>query len=114
MDERIELRGVDISEYLPEDVVEEVMRESTKERRKRREKKPYPSSRELAEIIAVAARAYQGSPNEFPGYVIELLEERGYYTGHVTIKRIWRMYEKLVERKVIIDYLGVVARREEE
>ena len=112
MDEKIELEGIDISEYIPEDVVEEVLRESRRKKEKK-EKKPYPSSRELAEVILVGAKTYQGSPNEFPEYIIELLEERGYYAGHVTIKRIWRMYEKLVERGVIIDYLGVVTKKEE-
>ncbi len=98
---------------LPEDVIEdleeiatEIQKETT---RKTSKKYKLPSSRDLAETVIEAALQARGiDPNEFPDLVIQLLEEKGYYTKYVTPKRIWRTYETLVRKRVIPDTLGVV------
>jgi len=99
----------DYSDFLPSDVLEEVMQaEAEIRQQKRRKHRPYPTSRELAEIIKDAVATFKGHPDDFPDYVYRLLEQRGYSTKFVTIKRIWAMYEKLVRKKIISDRLGVV------
>ncbi len=102
----------DYSSFIPKDVLEEVLeaeREVLKELRRLKRKKPYPSSRDVAEAIVEAVRTFSGHPNEFPEHVLRLLEEKGFDVRHVTIRRIWRLYENLVRRKVIADRLGVLA-----
>lgn len=100
-------------EDLPDDVLEDLgiiareIEEETASKVKRKVK--LPSSRDLAEIVAEAALQARGvDPSEFPEIVLKLLEERGFYTKYVSEKRIWRVYESLVRRKVIPDTLGVV------
>lgn len=98
---------------IPEDVLEE-LEEAQKEiereigggaRRRRR----YPSTRDIAEAVREVALMSRGSdPSEFPEMVREYLERQGFYVGLVTDKRVWRVYETLVRRRVIPDTLGVV------
>lgn len=99
----------DYANYLPQDVLEEVL-EAEREllERKQKRKKPYPSSRDVVEAVVEAVRTFTGHPDEFPDYVIELLRSKGFDTRHVTVKRIWSTYEKLVRKGVIGDRLGVV------
>ncbi len=98
---------------IPEDVLEE-LREAEKEleeelRGSRRKRRRYPSTRDVAEAVREAAAMASGiDPGEFPNLVREILESKGFYTGLVTDKRIWRTYETLVRRGVIRDTLGVV------
>lgn len=96
-------------DYVPEDVLKEVL-EAEREilPRRRRRMKPYPSSRDLVEAVVEAVRSFSGHPDGFPEYVLRILEEKGFETRHVTIKRIWRTYEALVRRGVIGDRLGVL------
>jgi len=101
-------------DYIPDDVLEEVLEEERRLFKNRRKKLPYPSSREVAEAVIEAVRSFSGHPDDFPGYVLEILREKGYETRHVTIKRIWRMYETLVRKGVISDRLGVLARTYDE
>jgi len=102
----------DIGE-IPEDVLED-LREIAEEiaaeyASKRKGKDKLPSSRDLARIVAQAALQARGiNPDEFPDIVLQLLEEEGFNTRYVTVKRIWRTYETLVRRGVIPDTLGVV------
>ncbi len=101
-------------DYVPEDALLEIIEE---ERRLypemfgvKRRKKPYPSGRDLADAIREALRRAMGiHPDEFPDLVLEVLEERGFEVRHVTIQRIWRMYETMVRKGVISDQLGVVS-----
>jgi hypothetical protein len=100
---------------IPEDVIEE-LKEAQKEieaeiksftRRKKHFR--YPTSRDIAEAVREAALSLSFiDPDEFPDLVREILKSKGYYTGLVTDKRIWRTYENLVRRGVIPDVLGVV------
>jgi hypothetical protein len=97
----------DYSEYVPEDVLEEIREYGGRGTAKR--KKPFPSSRDIVEAVKEAALIARGiHPDEFPDLVFRILEERGFDTRFVTIKRIWRTYENLVRRGVIPDTLHVV------
>jgi hypothetical protein len=97
----------DYSEYIPEDVLEEI-REYEEEGTVRK-KKPFPSSRDIVEAVKEAALIARGiHPDEFPDLVLRILEEKGFDTRFVTVKRIWRTYENLVRRGVIPDTLHVV------
>ena len=97
-------------EEIPEDVLEE-LKEAMEEitpRRRRRGKTKLPSNREIAEAVIEAAKAWGGSPEDFPDAVRSLLEDWGYDTRYVNDRRIWRIYETLVRRGVMRDTLGVV------
>ena len=95
-------------DYVPEDVLEEVIKEEEK-KLKKKTKKPYPSSRDIVEaVITAAVMARSLHPNDFPHLVIKILEDKGFDTRHVTVKRIWRIYEKLVRDGAISDTLGVI------
>ena len=104
-----------IADTIPEDALGDVLefekglRESRARARRRRR---LPTRRALAEAVAEAASLFYGHPDEFPDLVYRLLEEKGYDTGKITVKRIWSTYEELVRRRVIGDRLGVVAGRE--
>jgi len=109
---RILGEGFDLGD-IPEDVLEdlEAIAEeiSADTRRAGKRKVKLPSSRDLAEIVAEAAMMARGvDPAEFPEIVLKLLKEKGFYTKYVNEKRIWRVYESLVRRRVIPDTLGVV------
>lgn len=100
---------LDYSDFLPPDVLEEVMQaENEIKQQRKRKHKPYPTSRELVNTIIDAVATFEGHPNDFPDYVYKLLEQKGYSTKFVTVKRIWATYEKLVRKRVISDRLGVV------
>ncbi len=94
-------------DYIPEDVLEEILEEERKQRMKK--KTPYPSSRDIVEAVIEAAKMARGiHPDEFPDLVLKILEDQGFDTRHVTVKRIWNTYESLVRRGVIRDTLGVI------
>ncbi|ABM81069.1 hypothetical protein [Hyperthermus butylicus] len=99
----------DIIDYVPEDVLEEIVSAESELKQKRKRYKPYPSSRDVVEAVIEAVRTFSGHPDEFPDYVLEILEARGFDVRHVTLKRIWRTYEMLVRKGVIGDRLGVLA-----
>ncbi|RUM47333.1 MAG: hypothetical protein DSY37_02790 [Hyperthermus sp.] len=92
----------------PLDVIREIEEQTPRERSGGRRRRPYPTGRELAEAIVEVSQAYNGHPDDFPQAVIEYLEGEGFDTRHVTVKRIWRIYESLVRRRVMADRLGVV------
>lgn len=103
-------RQADPLDYVEEDLVRDVIEYEEKHirRRARRRKKPYPTGRDLARAVVEAASTFYGHPDDFPPYVLDILESEGFDVRHVTVKRIWRMYEELVRRRVIGDRLGVV------
>ncbi len=101
--------GEDYSNYIPDDALEEIREYEEEIREGKRRRKHYPSSRDLVEAVKEAALRARGlHPDDFPSLVIEILREKGFDTDLVTIKRIWRTYEKLVRTGVIPDTLGVV------
>jgi len=100
-------RGDPLLDYVPEDIVSEVMELEEKPRRRKR-RLPYPTKRDISDAVIEAVKMFHGHPDEFPDLVMEILEERGFYTGFVTIRRIWRIYEELVRKRIIGDYLDVL------
>ena len=101
----------DYSLFIPEDVLEDVLmaeRESASKGKKSKEK--YPSSRDIVDAIVKAVSYAHGiHPDNFPDLVYSILEDQGFSTKFVTVKRIWRTYENLVRRGVIGDILGVIS-----
>lgn len=72
-------------------------------------KKPYPRDGDVQKAIIEAISINPlVKPIEFCDEVKRVLEDKGFYTGLLTIKRIWRIYEKMVKKGVIYDYLDVV------
>ncbi len=108
-------RETDKMMEVPDDVLHEVL-EAERElfaAQRRYRKKPYPTNNDIIDAIREALkRGYGMHPDDFPYQVLEVLELRGFEVRHVTIKRIWRLYETLVRKGVIPDYLGVVVREE--
>ncbi len=81
-------------------------------RRSRKKKKlRYPSSREVYEAVIEAARNIppESDPLDFPDAVREILRMRGFYTGLVSDRRIWRSYRILVTKRRIPDVLGIMS-----
>ncbi|MEM3833642.1 MAG: hypothetical protein QW128_08690 [Thermoprotei archaeon] len=58
-------------------------------------RKKYPVNDVLKSIINEITMNHEFQPYELSKIVIKRLEELGYYTGHVTIKRVWRIYEAI-------------------
>ena len=104
----------DVIEGLPSDVVEdlrEAMREVARARgQRRRKRRRYPHNSDIAAAIRSLSGAQAVDPLEFPDAVREYLESRGFYTGLVSDERVWRVYESLVRKGEIRDYMGVMGR----
>ena len=96
--------------YIDEELVREVLEyeEMHVKGRGRPKKKPYPRGRDIVHAVVAAAATFYGHPDDFPPFVLELLRSEGFDVRHVTVKRIWKVYEELVRRRVIGDRLGVV------
>lgn len=97
-------------EEIPEDVLEDILEamEEVKQPEARRGRARYPSNRDIAEAVIEAARSSSIRPEDFVDIVLSILEERGFSTRFVNEKRVWRIYENLVRRRIIRDTLGVV------
>lgn len=97
---------------IPEDVVEDLeeaveeLREELK-RGYRKRKLRYPSNRDIAEAVRSVSGSV-GVPEDLFAAVREYLESRGFYTGLVSERRVWMVYEGLVRKKAIRDFLGVL------
>ncbi|WP_225876049.1 hypothetical protein [Infirmifilum lucidum] len=59
-------------------------------------------------ILDVLSRDPLIKPVDFVDRVKERLEERGFFTGLVTAKRVWKVYEEMVRSGDVFDILGVV------
>ena len=98
----------DIPEELLEEIEEIEEELGLKPVRQRRQKR-YPSNKDVAEAIIEVASTYGfAGPQDFPTAVRGNLEVKGFYTGLVNDKRIWRTYETLVRNGRMRDYLGVL------
>ncbi len=72
-------------------------------------KRAYPHNEDIAEVIVeVLSSKPWISPLDFVDEVRKKLEEKGFFTGLVSAKRIWRLYREMVEKGRISDVLGVV------
>ena len=77
---------------------------------KRSKKKPYPHDSDIAEaIIESIYRDPLLKPYYFAEKVRKILTEKGFYSGLVTERRIWKIYEKLVKNGRIYDYFNVIS-----
>lgn len=56
-------------------------------------RKKYPVNDVLKNIVSEITINREFQPYELLKAVTKRLEELGFYTGHVTIKRVWRIYE---------------------
>lgn len=56
-------------------------------------RKKYPVNDVLKNIVSEVTLNREFQPYELLKVVTKRLEELGFYTGHVTIKRVWRIYE---------------------
>jgi len=71
-------------------------------------RKPYPRNKDIRQAIIEVLNEGLIYPQELIEEVKKKLEERGFYTGLVSTKRIWRLYEEMVRKGFIPDYLDVV------
>lgn len=100
---------IDYSEYIPEEALKEIREYEEEVKSRRRVRRNYPTSRDIVETVKEVALTIRGiHPHDFPEIVLQALKDKGFDTSYVTIKRIWRTYEKLVREGVIPDTLGVV------
>jgi len=101
----------DYSRFIPEDVLKDVLEaERKKTSRGKKDKEKYPSSRDIVDaVVKAVSHAHGIHPDNFPDLVYSILEDQGFSTKFVTVKRIWRTYENLVRRGVIRDILGVIS-----
>ena len=80
---------------------------------KKRRKLPYPRNQDILEAIIEVLYNPLITPDAFPLEVKEKLKSKGFFTGLVTTKRIWQVYEKNVRQGTIPDVLGVVKEENE-
>ncbi len=72
-------------------------------------KRPYPHNKDIARaIMRVLSEKPWVKPMDFVDEVKKALEEEGFYTGLVSARRIWRIYEEYARKRWIFDYLGVL------
>ena len=77
-------------------------------KRSKESRKKILTNKVIANAIKRLSKHFIGSPEEFPEAVIGLLKEEGYEVKFLTYKRIWRIYEEMVKKKIIRDFLNVV------
>ena len=72
-------------------------------------RKGYPHTSDIMEaIMDVLAKEVYVKPEQFYDKVKAKLEDRGFNTSYMTVKRVWRAYEEMVRKGRIYDVLGVV------
>ncbi|MEM0043073.1 MAG: hypothetical protein QXP94_03915 [Thermofilaceae archaeon] len=79
-------------------------------KRGRSVRKPYPTNRDIIEALTdvVYAKPYL-HPDDFVEEVRRELESRGFFTGLVSARRVWRCYERMVKSGRMPDLLNVVS-----
>jgi len=69
----------------------------------------YPYNKDLMNAIrSIVYECFLIEPQIFYEIVINKLNEWGFDTRYITVKRVWRIYEEMVKKKVIDDVLSVV------
>jgi len=76
--------------------------------RRRRRKPKYPSNKDISEAIVRALSHPLVDPQNFYENVLAELRSKGLYPGLVTPKRVWRIYEEMIKRKILYDIFNVV------
>jgi hypothetical protein len=72
-------------------------------------RKGYPHTSDIAEaIMDVLTNEVHLRPYQFYDKVKSKLEDKGFNTSHMTVKRVWRVYEEMVRKRRIYDVLGVI------
>ncbi len=79
----------------------------------RYKKKPYPRNSDIENaILKLFSQNPLVKPEEFVDSVRSVLESDGFYTKLVTPKRVWRIYEDMVKKGKMYDYLLVLKNEE--
>jgi len=69
----------------------------------------YPHTSDIMEaIMEVLAKEVYVRPDQFYDKVKAKLEDKGFNTSYMTVKRVWRAYEEMVRKGRIYDVLDVV------
>jgi len=75
----------------------------------KKRKKGYPHNSDIMEIIMeILNKEIFIKPEDFYDKVKAKLEEKGFKTSFLTTKRVWRIYEEMVKKKIIYDFLEVM------
>ncbi|MCQ5336911.1 MAG: hypothetical protein NO475_01780 [Candidatus Methanomethylicia archaeon] len=75
----------------------------------KKRKKGYPHNSNIMEIIMeILNKEIFIKPEDFYDKVKAKLEEKGFKTSFLTTKRVWRIYEEMVKKKIIYDFLEVM------
>jgi acyl carrier protein phosphodiesterase len=72
-------------------------------------RKGYPHTSDIAEaIMDVLTNEVHLRPDQLYDKVKSKLEDKGFNTSYMTVKRVWRVYEEMVRKRRIYDVLGVI------
>ncbi len=75
----------------------------------KKRKKGYPHTSDVMEaIMEILSDDVYVKPELFYDKVKAKLEDKGFKTSYLTVKRVWRIYEEMVRKGRIYDALGVV------
>jgi hypothetical protein len=75
----------------------------------KKRKKGYPHNSDIMEIIMeILNKEIFIKPEDFYDKIRAKLEEKGFKTSFLTTKRVWRIYEEMVKKKIIYDFLEVM------
>jgi len=70
-------------------------------------KKKYPRNEDIR-IAIRKSTFFIGHPHDFPDIIYDKLIEEGFNVSFLTRRRIWRIYEEMVRKGEIDDFLNVV------
>jgi len=70
-------------------------------------KKKYPRNEDIREAIRKSL-FYIGHPHDFPDHIMQTLVDEGFDISFLNRRRVWRLYEEMVKKKQIEDFLDVV------
>ncbi len=75
----------------------------------KKRKKGYPHNSDIMEVIMeISNKEIFIKPEDFYNKVKTKLEDKGFKTSFLTIKRVWRIYEEMIKKKMIYDFLEVM------
>ncbi len=69
----------------------------------------HPHNKDVMNAIrSIIHGCFLVEPQVFYEVVIDKLSKEGFNIKHITVKRVWRVYEEMVRKKIIDDVLSVV------